>query len=665
MPGGAAPRALLGVLALIIAIAVAVVPVVEARPKDRNTKQDKVAAETVPAGDSGQSDVVSGEDAAPDVEQPLTVGNNSGSSDERTLLELDADGDYIPDALDNCPNVQNPDQADSDGDGNGDPCTVYQDTDGDTVPDKSDNCPNIATSDFSDRDGDGVGDSCDKSPDGIEPEPEPVPELDGQGDAGETEPPPPENGENLNGEEVERDGRSRSKQRDRTDISKPIITTGVDSEEEGIGGPPAQEEPPAEEPVRDNPRRNEELIAEAAASGELDAPPEPPPAPQRAWDEEEVADSAEWDSIVKIDAGAAADSESTAARLADDDEPNDAGSRNARQESGDGDSLAQSESDVQDSRFARGWVRAKLLLQEDLRGEESAEDDEAGNPEDDQAGNAEEENGRAADDERSSSSAPVPVENGLVITGTEEVEEPGRAADRDPEPEETGDDPETGDEPEPLDEATPTRNDRQADGDRDTEEKDASNRDEQSSRKDGSRRDGSSRGAAAAPERQRESAGADEERQDEGNAEKKRRSQRAEDSAAPAGWNSDRYFEGGSALNWSGSLDVAGTDDPDLYLTQRSGSGPGKRRGFAYAIPVDENGVYMVRLYFAEPYWGSPGGPQGDDGATGLLRDGGGGDPDRGSGHLRRSRRADRSRQAGRSRRPGRRAESQLHRRRG
>ena len=604
MLGGAAPRALLGVLALIIAIAVAVVPVVEARPKDRNTKQDKVAAETVPAGNSGQSDVVTGEDAAPDVEQPLTAGNNAGSSDEPTLLELDADGDYIPDALDNCPNVQNPDQADSDGDGNGDPCTVYQDTDGDTVPDKSDNCPNIATSDFSDRDGDGVGDSCDKSPDGIEPEPEPVPELDGQGDAGESEPPPPENGENLNGEEVERDGRSRSKQRDRTDISKPIITTGVESAEEGIGGPPAQEEPPAEEPVRDNPRRNEELIAEAAASGELDAPPEPPPAPQRAWDEEEeFADTAEWDSIVKIDAGAA----STAAHLAD-DEPNDAGSGNARQESGDADSLEQSDSEVQDSRFARGWVRAKLLLQEDFRGEEPLEDDPAGN--------AEEENGRAADDEPSSNSAPVPVENGLVITGTEEDEEPRRAADGDTEPKEIEDDPETGDEPEPLDEAPPTRNDRQADEDLDTEqEKDAGNRDEQSSRKDGSRRDGSSRAAAAtAPERQRESAAADEERQDEGTSEKKRRSQRAEDSAAPAGWNGDRFFEGGSALNWSGSLDVVGTDDPDLYLTQRSGSGPGKRRGFAYSIPVDESGIYMVRLYFAEPYWGSPGGPQGDTG---------------------------------------------------
>ena len=58
MPRGAAPRALLGVLALIIALAIAVIPVVEARPKDRTNKQDEVAAETAPGGDSGQSDVV-------------------------------------------------------------------------------------------------------------------------------------------------------------------------------------------------------------------------------------------------------------------------------------------------------------------------------------------------------------------------------------------------------------------------------------------------------------------------------------------------------------------------------------------------------------------------------------------------------------------------------
>jgi hypothetical protein len=590
------------VLALIIAIAVAVVPVVEARPKERNTKQDEVAAETVPAGDSGQSDVLYDDGAAAAAEQPLTVGDSPGTSDERTLLELDADGDYIPDALDNCPSVQNPDQADSDGDGSGDPCTVYQDTDGDTVPDKSDNCPNIATSDFSDRDGDGVGDSCDKSPDGVEPEPEPVPKLDGQGDAGETEPPAPENGENQDGSEIERPGRSRSRVRDRTETSEPIITTGLDSENEGVGGPPAQDEPPSEELARDNPRRNEELIAEAAASGELDAPPEPPPAPQRAWDEEAAADATEWDSILRIDAGAADDADATAARLGD-DEPNDAGSRNDPQDSSGGDSLDRSDSDldVSDSSYARGWVRAKLLLQEDLPDDESTDDDKASD------GN--EQDAPADDGEGGNGSAPVPVENGLVISGTED-EDPPRATDRDSESGDAVDEPETGDEPEPLDEPPASRDAGQEDMNKDQETGDSG---EPSSRKDGSRRDGSSRGAAAAPERQREPAAADRARQDVSN-EKKRRPRRAEAGAAPASWNSDRYFEGGSALNWSGDLEVVGTDDPGLYLTQRSGAGPGKRRGFAYAIPVDESGVYMVRLYFAEPYWGAPGGPEGDVG---------------------------------------------------
>ena len=50
MPRGAAYKALLGVLALIIVLAIAVVPVVDARPKDKQDgRQDEVAAESVPA----------------------------------------------------------------------------------------------------------------------------------------------------------------------------------------------------------------------------------------------------------------------------------------------------------------------------------------------------------------------------------------------------------------------------------------------------------------------------------------------------------------------------------------------------------------------------------------------------------------------------------------
>ena len=629
MPGGVAPRALLGVLALIVAIALAVVPVVEARPKDKGDgKKDRTTEETARGDETGRPDVVYVEDAAA-TEQPPVVGAPEVSN-ERTLLELDADGDYIPDALDNCPNVQNPDQADADGDGAGDSCMVYQDLDGDTVPDKQDNCPNIATSDFSDRDGDGVGDSCDKSPDGIEPEPEPLPELGDQGGGGETEAPAPENGENLNGVEIERDGRTRSRQRERTDISKPVITTGSeadvdgsnadaqgsDAEAEGIGGPPAQDATSYEEPARDNPRRNEELIAEAAASGELFALPEPPPVPQRAWDEEVTPDAAEWNSIIKIDSGATDDAESAGQRLAD-NEPNDSESRAARG-GGNQEQRAQSNEDVIESQFARGWVRAKLLLQDELPDDGQGSGDSAGEDDATEDGAA-----RGGPEE----SAPVPVENGLVFTGAEDDDE--SASERDA-ASETGDaegDPdleeealpeaaaESEDEPElldqevaPLDEETASGNDRR-------DSNDTGNRDEEvASRRDGSRRDGSSRAAAAAaPERQRTNVNTDEPRQN--TQEKERRDRRDQELAANAGgWTDDHFFEGGSALDWRGSYGVAGTDDADLYLTQRSGAGPGKRRGFDYVIPVGGNGIYLVRLYFAEPYWGSPGGPDGDPG---------------------------------------------------
>lgn len=644
MPRGGAPRALLSVFALIFAVAVAAAPIVDARPKDKNNNpQNDVAAETVPADEPAQADPApvaeapaddgsgrkgdgggngggQSEAPAPVVEEPLTTNGGNGGN-ERSLIQSDADGDYIPDSLDNCASIQNPDQSDADGDGHGDACPVYQDTDGDTVPDKQDNCPNVATSDYSDRDGDGVGDPCDKSPDGIEPEPEPVPELDGQGGEGDAEPPPPENGAGVNGDSVERDGRARSKQRERTDIAKPTITTGVDgggdeTAADGEGGPPAQTDPSAEEPVRDNPRRNEELLAEAAAAGEI-FDPAPPPTPRRAWDEE-AAGAVEWESVVRIDVGRIENAASQD-QGAGDSEPNDAGGRTARGGGGGSGSggnrgagggaqrVAQSGVDVADSEFARGYVRAKLLLQDELPSDEPSD------------------NGAANGGDQRAGRAPVPVENGLVITGSQDDEErprqrqiEGDASGSEAPPDEEvldepppENDPEAGDDTAAPETAAPAQND-------------AADRNDRSPRRDGSRRNGSSRSAAAsAPARAnpRPATPADEnpraaaapDRQADKQARQRARGSRR-NGGAPASWSDDRYFSGGSALNWSGDIGIAGTDDDALYLTQRSGSGAGKRRGFEYAIPIDGGGVFLVRLYFAEPYWGAPGGPAGEDG---------------------------------------------------
>ena len=62
------------------------------------------------------------------------------------LTAPDADGDGIPDAIDNCPSTPNPAQTDLDDDGFGDGC---------------DNCQQIANPLQEDIDGDGIGDLCD------------------------------------------------------------------------------------------------------------------------------------------------------------------------------------------------------------------------------------------------------------------------------------------------------------------------------------------------------------------------------------------------------------------------------------------------------------------------------------------------------------------------
>ena len=98
---------------------------------------------------------------------PWLVSSSPGGSCTGGLP--DADGDGVPDNVDNCPNTPNADQADADHDGVGDACDNCRytananqaDGDGDGVGDACDNCRTNANANQLDTDGDGVGDVCD------------------------------------------------------------------------------------------------------------------------------------------------------------------------------------------------------------------------------------------------------------------------------------------------------------------------------------------------------------------------------------------------------------------------------------------------------------------------------------------------------------------------
>jgi hypothetical protein len=63
-------------------------------------------------------------------------------------------------------------------------------------------------------------------------------------------------------------------------------------------------------------------------------------------------------------------------------------------------------------------------------------------------------------------------------------------------------------------------------------------------------------------------------------------------------WSPDNYFEGGQLASYT--QEVTGTDDPELYETERWGN-------FSYAIPVTP-GRYLIALHFAARH-GNPGEP--------------------------------------------------------
>jgi hypothetical protein len=70
-------------------------------------------------------------------------------------------------------------------------------------------------------------------------------------------------------------------------------------------------------------------------------------------------------------------------------------------------------------------------------------------------------------------------------------------------------------------------------------------------------------------------------------------------------WSPDNYFQGGQMAAYTAP--VKGTDDPELYETERWGN-------FSYAIPVSP-GTYSVVLHFAVRHgdWDQPSSPSGED----------------------------------------------------
>lgn len=109
-------------------------------------------------------------------------------------IDLDDDGDGVPDLTDNCPLMANAGRRDVDGDGVGDACdreplnpgSTPSDADGDDVSDRLDNCPADYNPLQKDADLDRVGDLCDTCPSAFDPSQADA-DADGQGDHCDTD----------------------------------------------------------------------------------------------------------------------------------------------------------------------------------------------------------------------------------------------------------------------------------------------------------------------------------------------------------------------------------------------------------------------------------------------------------------------------------------------
>lgn len=77
-------------------------------------------------------------------------------------------------------------------------------------------------------------------------------------------------------------------------------------------------------------------------------------------------------------------------------------------------------------------------------------------------------------------------------------------------------------------------------------------------------------------------------------------------------WSADARFSGGKTSSNAQVTSIAGTTNDPLYLNARISSDA--KGSFSYNIPVPASGRYLVRLHFAELWWGAKGGGAGGTG---------------------------------------------------
>lgn len=534
-------------------------------------------------------------------------------------VEQDGDGDYVPDLVDNCPAVSNVGQEDSDGDGVGDACPVttaqYEpgpgasDYDGDGIPDESDNCWRLANPSQKDADGDGLGNGCDEgsapfvigdsseitgervveepslTADGetITPsDPAPAPEADQPGAE------PEENGRGGEGDDGERD-------RDSGTVDGGGAATGGDpggdgadgqggrrnrDRGEGDGAAPAdasggERQSPVERGNR--PRRNPNLTEESG-------PVLPPPRNTKRLGAAQTT----FVEVARIDAGA----------LGVRDEKGDRRDRKRDRKANRANADQAAESPARDDAAVSDRSR-------DDGGNQTRKDERRAEPLSD-SGVGESEKPRSA-----TRRAPVPLEEDAVPSPAPELSD---ASERP----ETEADPGDGDRTDEAAGATGLVPGIVL-GWQDADPSDAETGDG-GAPADDEPGDGAPPGTSDEPTADADlngTATGDGEQADSGNKRKRDKDRPGRNQAADAPalpWSADADYRGGEATLLIDGEDVAGTDADDLYLTQRAGTDRHRDGGFLYAIPIDEDGIYRVRLHFAETWFGAPGGPKGGAG---------------------------------------------------